>query len=419
MKLLSLLYITHNGIADHIGQSQVTPYLTGLARLGHRITLISLEKAEKKDTIDKLIPLLREANIEWHYLPYHRKPPILSTLWDVFCMMRLAGRLINKNKISLLHCRAYIPALIGLHFKKTRGTKFLFDMRGFWPDESVEVGRLNIERNLGHRMIYRFFKKKERMFLEQADHIVSLTEAGKSAIEEWTDNGSVKTKAPIGVIPCCADFNFFNIERLEKTKVKAVREKLGLRADDFVLIYLGSLGPSTQQPLYMVEQMLEFYKVLLTRRPNAKFLLVANNNHNIARDSAAHQGLNQSNLIITQADREEVPYLIAQSNLSVFFINPSPNRRACSPTKLAELFAMNVPVVTNTGIGDLDAILDLELNCSTVIEQFEKYEYEKKIDLVLNIAERQTTIRENSSSLSLLAGVSAYNRIYQQLGEVT
>ena len=40
---MTVLYITQNGVADHIGQSQVAPYVLGLAREGHRIHLLSSE----------------------------------------------------------------------------------------------------------------------------------------------------------------------------------------------------------------------------------------------------------------------------------------------------------------------------------------------------------------------------------------
>ena len=38
------LYLSYDGISDPLGQSQVLPYLKGLARLGHKIHLISFEK---------------------------------------------------------------------------------------------------------------------------------------------------------------------------------------------------------------------------------------------------------------------------------------------------------------------------------------------------------------------------------------
>ena len=88
-------------------------------------------------------------------------------------------QLHKKYGLSLIHCRSYISALIGLSFKKKkRYLLFVFDMRGFWADERVDGGLWNLD-NLLYRWVYNFFKKKEQSFLLYSDHSVSLTHAGK------------------------------------------------------------------------------------------------------------------------------------------------------------------------------------------------------------------------------------------------
>ena len=101
MSTLSVLYITYDGITDHIGQSQVAPYLIGLAAKGHRITLLSAEKMDKAEIIEKYKTIFSTNNIDWHYLPYHKRPPVVSTVWDIYKMLRKAGQLIKKNDIQV------------------------------------------------------------------------------------------------------------------------------------------------------------------------------------------------------------------------------------------------------------------------------------------------------------------------------
>jgi len=306
---LSVLYITYDGITDHIGKSQVAPYIMGLAEKGHRIILLSAEKKNRQGMISNYMQRFQEKNIKWHYVSYHKKPPIVSSVWDVYRMQQLAGHLISQNEVTTTHCRGYVPALIGLHFKKKKGTKFIFDMRDFWADTCKE--RYDVEGNIFYKMVYKFFKKKEREFLEQADKIISLTEVAKRTMQKWVQNGIMKITGPITVIPCCADFSFYDPARLNVGRVAEVRRKLGLAPDDFVLNYLGSLGP-----YYLIDEMMDLYKVLLERRPGTKFLIVANNDHQIAREAAKQKGIDLDKLIITRGSKEEVPYLIAQSNLS-------------------------------------------------------------------------------------------------------
>ena len=76
-----ILYISYDGLTDPLGQSQVLPYLFGLADNGYNITIISAEKPEKftlkKDEIARLVV---EHNIDWHPISYTKHPPILSTM---------------------------------------------------------------------------------------------------------------------------------------------------------------------------------------------------------------------------------------------------------------------------------------------------------------------------------------------------
>ncbi len=407
----SVLYITYDGITDHIGQSQVAPYLVGLAARGHRITLLSAEKTDKTAIIEKYKTIFSENNIDWHYLPYTKRPPVVSTVWDIYKMLRKARQLIKKNDIQILHCRSYVASLIGLHFKKKRNTRFIFDMRDFWADAGKETRRFDVDNNRIHKAVYTFFKKKEKQFLEHADYIISLTQAGKKIMENWAAKG-MKIKSPIRVIPCCADFNFFDRSKLDTNKLAELRTQLGLNDTDFVMNYLGSLGPA-----YLTDELLDFYKVLLKLQPAAKFLVVANNDHHLIKDAAKHKGIDPAKLMVTKGHKDEIPYLIALCDLSVFFIMPSFAKQACSPTKLAELFAMNVPVIANTNVGDLDELLNPGYNNSTVIKTFDDKEYERALEQVLTrIGQGNTHIRENmKNSLSVEHGIALYDKVYQDI----
>jgi glycosyltransferase involved in cell wall biosynthesis len=411
MSNTSVLYITYDGITDHIGQSQVAPYLMGLAAKGHRIALLSAEKMERSAIIEKYKKLFAAAGVEWHYVAYHKKPPVLSTVMDLRKMQGIAKKIIAKNNVTIVHCRSYVASLIGLHFKKKYGIRFIFDMRDFWPDAAKEIKRFDVDNNRIHKAVYQFFKKKEKEFIEQADHIISLTESGKRVMQGWNKEGYVQLTAPVTVIPCCADFSVFDRSTLDGDRLAAMRAKLGIGKDDFVLNYLGSLGPS-----YLTDEMMDLFKVLLRKKPNAKFLIVANNDHHLAIEAAKRKGIDASKIIVTKGNKEEVPYLIAQSNLSLFFIIPSFAKQACSPTKLAELLAMNVPVIANTKVGDLDAILNPDVNNSEVVRSFTEEEYDRVLDDVLaKIDHGNEHIRNCSTQFSLEKGIELYNGVYNQL----
>ena len=89
-------------MTDPLGQSQVIPYLSGLSKLGYSFSLISCEKKENYDANkSKIEKILLDNNIQWYPIQYTKKPPILSTLYDVFKIKKLAISLHKKNNFSI------------------------------------------------------------------------------------------------------------------------------------------------------------------------------------------------------------------------------------------------------------------------------------------------------------------------------
>ena len=156
-----VLYLSYDGMTDPLGQSQVLPYIIGLTKAGYSFHLVSFEKPDRfKENRSTIDVICRENNIDWHPLKYTKRPPLLSTVWDVVKMRRVAMQLHKKYGLSLIHCRSYISALIGLSFKRKKGVPFLFDMRGFWADERVDGGLWNLDNPI-YKWVYNFFKKKD------------------------------------------------------------------------------------------------------------------------------------------------------------------------------------------------------------------------------------------------------------------
>src|SRR6185295_19129895 len=170
-----VLYLSHDGLTDPLGQSQILPYIIGLSTKGFQFTIITFEKENiDPERMNLVTRICKQNNITWIQLQYYKRPPVLATLYDLWRLNKMVDEVIKKNKISILHCRSYPTSLVGLTAKRNWGVKFVFDMRGFWADERVEGGLWNL-RNPLYRMIYHYFKKKESEFLKEADHIISLT----------------------------------------------------------------------------------------------------------------------------------------------------------------------------------------------------------------------------------------------------
>ncbi|MDD4236890.1 MAG: glycosyltransferase family 4 protein, partial [Bacteroidales bacterium] len=298
----NVLYISYDGMTDPLGQSQVIPYLIGLAKQGYKITIISAEKSERYYKGKEIIlNTLNKNNIGWNPIMYTKKPPVLSTLIDVYKLRNAVKSLMKNNIFDIVHCRSYISPLAGMLAVKRQKAKFVFDMRGFWADERVD-GNIWSLKNPIFKLVYKFFKNKEKQYLEECNAIISLTENGKKEILSWK-NIHVKAEK-ITVIPCAADFNHFNIP--DEQQRKESREKLGINNNDIVLCYLGSLGT-----WYMVDEMVSFFKLLREKHANSKFLVISNDK--IGNELL--KGLLHESVIQVSANRDEVPMFLASADI--------------------------------------------------------------------------------------------------------
>jgi glycosyltransferase involved in cell wall biosynthesis len=255
-------------------------------------------------------------------------------------------------------------------------------------------------------------KEMEGPMIRHADKIVCLTKRASHLLANWYLNHDAAAANRFQVIPCCADFAHFDVERVSPADSDAARARAGLKSDDFVLLYLGSLGPD-----YLLPQMMALFREVLAVKPQAVFLFLSNNGQELVEAECAKQNIPIEQIRFLSSDRNEIPAYIGLASLSVFFIRNDYDKIGCSPTKLAELFACNVPVIANSGVGDLDDILDLGRNNSIVINDFAEPSLREAVNRVISIRRvGRVNIRQNSYEFALDEGVARYAAIYRELG---
>jgi glycosyltransferase involved in cell wall biosynthesis len=319
--------------------------------------------------------------------------------------IRLAEKLQRNAPFDLIHCRSYMPAIAGQRMKRKFGTKFLFDMRAFWADERVDGGQWRLDR-FTDRAVYKYFKRKESAFFREADHVVSLTEAGRQVMLERPEFEA--GGPPISIIPCCVDFEHF-APSSPAGKARA-RVELGIGEEERVGVFLGSMGS-----LSMLAEMLDFFEVYKTREPNAHFLLITPDRPKPIIEAARERGLDPSSLTVRSASREEVPFLSAAADYGLFFVRPVPSKRGGSPTKMGELLALGLPIVTNSDVGDVEPLL-VELEAGAIVKAFNKEAYREAIDRLAAMPPDRDGIRRRARTrLDLAAAVARYDTIYREM----
>jgi glycosyltransferase involved in cell wall biosynthesis len=369
-----VLYITYDGLKEPLGQSQVWPYIRGLAEKGHEFEVLSYEKPGVSLRYrEKLAP-----GVYWTALRYHKKFSILATLFDLKLGFFVASWLILKGRVNLIHARSYIPALLALILVTIFRLRWIFDTRGLWADEKVESGTWSPTS-----LVYRFFKKAEQVFFRRASAITVLTRRYEVYLQD-------KTRVPVTVIPTCVDLKKFDAAQWSEG----------------ILIYVGSLGG-----LYLHDEIIRFYRYWRKYAPNPKLWMVSNcplmQLETDIRDE----------VVYFSVEHQEIPGLLGQAQAAVCFIKPTFSKLASSPTKLGEFLSCGVPVAANL-IGDMGVILQNTV-AGVVLSDFSDESldnaarelYKRSINPEVRLEARRLA----KQWFDLEAGVQKYHEIYQKL----
>src|SRR5215207_4119807 len=115
------LYICYFGLREPLVQTQVLPYLREVIKDGVVVKLLTFEpNLDKKWTLEQIETekeKLKASGIDWHILPYHKRPSLPATAYDVLNGVRYVLKLHRREKFDILHARVHIPALIAVLVK--------------------------------------------------------------------------------------------------------------------------------------------------------------------------------------------------------------------------------------------------------------------------------------------------------------
>lgn len=403
-----VLFISYNGMLDPLGQTQVIPYLRGLASKGVRFTLLSFErpKAFTPEGIrqcEQLRERLQSEGIEWHWLRYHQRPSVPATIYDVLVGFTKANSLVRRNRIEMVHARGHIPATIALGLKKRCGIKMIFDLRGLMAEEYVDA-----EHWREGSLPYRLTKTTERRILAATDGIVTLTERIWPIIKEW--EGLRGRSVHHEVIPCCVDLSLFKFSDEDRARRRG-ELRLG---DQFTLVYSGSLDG-----WYLTEQMADFFAGFLKIDREAHLLWLTNGSQQRVKELMSNRDIDANKFSVLSVSAAEVPSYLAAADAGLAFIKRCISKVASSPTKNGEYLACGLPLVINAGVGDSDALID-DWNAGVLIENFTAAEYQEAARTIAALAARPDArsqaraVAEQLFNLNTIAGVR-YASLYEKV----
>ncbi|GIU82238.1 MAG: glycosyltransferase [Acidobacteria bacterium] len=407
MKKNKTLYICYFGLREPLVQTQVIPYLREIAKGGVKPYLLTFEpdlRSWSKEKIEDSRRKLASEGIEWHFLKYHKRPSVPATAFDILCGTWFIWRKNRKEKFDVLHARVHVPMLMAVlaRILSLHKPKILFDIRGFFPEEYVDSGVWK-----ANGWLYRSAKIIEKWLLREANGFVVLTEKARSILfPESKETGLDKFNRPVEVIPCCVDAaRFQNLNHHNQS------EKVNGKP---VFIYVGSFGS-----WYLTDKMIEFLSFAHRQYPEAFTIILTQRDVEKAKAQLTKAGLNPDSFIVRSVAPEEIPEYASKASVAISFIKTCYSKQASSPTKFAEYLYCGLPVVSNSGVGDLDELIEKE-KVGVILREFTQDGYSKALEEIIALSKDETCrercrrVAREYFDLERIGG-ERYRRIYRRL----
>lgn len=385
-------------------QTQVVPYLKEILKDDVEISLLTFEPEFKKSWTSAQIEIerkkLAEQNITWHVLPYHKRPSVTATFYDVLNGTQMVRKLLARENYDILHARVHLPALMASIARKfsRNQPRILFDMRGFFPEEYTDAGVWPEDG-----WLYRAAKRIESWLFKEADAFVVLTEKAKDIVIERL-NGK-----PIEVIPCCVDFDnrFRDDKKSAKLNVKA---NLGID-DRFVVTHVGALGG-----LYLTAEIVDFLDAARIVKPDTFALFLTQTDPKNVIRLLNERGFAENDYFVAKVPSGDVPAYLTVANVGLSFVRATYATQSRSPTKIPEYLAAGVPLIANSGVGDVDKLIKEE-SVGVLIDQFDHETYIDAVRKVLNMGEIENRCKETARRRFDLetVGGARYRRLYKRI----
>lgn len=418
------LYICYFGINQPLVQTQVLPYLRELQKDGHEITLLTFEPAditdERPDGAERIRKELLDQGIALHSLTYHKRPSAIATAWDVFCGAWFIWRRIAE--FDILHCRVHVPMLMGAIARKfsRHKPKLLFDIRGFFPEEYVDAG---LWKHNGP--MFRIAKFVERHLVSAADGFVVLSYAARVIMGQlWSTKVERRVEArpatqkgvsaeshrrPIEVIPCCVDIDGRFSEQLETSRIE-IRNRLNIQ-DRFVVVYLGAVGGP-----YLTQAIADVLTVARERNSTTFALFLSQSSPDQIEPLLVKGGFGPDDCFVGKVAPTDVSRYLAAGDVGLSFVKSGYAALSRSPTKIPEYLACGLPIIANTGVGDVDELITKN-RIGALVDDFTTEAYLRalsEIDELGDVRDRCREVARREFDLETVGGVR-YRRLYSNL----
>ncbi|MCC6338266.1 MAG: glycosyltransferase [Myxococcales bacterium] len=394
---MKALYVTWDGPDQPYLESLFFPLFEAAGRAGVSVHVAQFSWGEARVFEEREAVAARHGiTYEYHRVP--RRPLQLATAAAIAAGALHVAKAVRARSVEVVVPRSHIPAAMVLAATPLLPpVAIAWDSDGLVPDERADFGSWRRDG-----VNYRLFRAVERAMLRRAEATLTRTRAAAALFRERVPSLDA---SKLHVVPNGKDVDQFSPGA--SADRSTVRRALGLTPEQLIVVYAGSIGPQ-----YHPQAMAEVFRQVQARVPNAHFLVLTGA-ADAVRGALREAGVDRG-FTIRRVPPGDVPGLLAAADVGLAFREPALSMRGVCPIKVAEYLLCGVPVVANTGVGDLDAQLSADV--AHLCPDFNAASLRAAADFVVDSARAR---RDELRSACRAAGVREYSLVRSVDGYVS
>lgn len=331
-----VLFVTWDGPDQNYLQSLFFPIFVGMQAHGFGVDVLQFRWGTQQQTA-QVSAAAKASAIGYRSVQIRRRPKLLGALGSVAYGALILRQVLRSGEFTLVMPRSILPGQI-VNLARS-SVPVVFDADGLPADERVEFAGWS-----AHGGLYRVWRDIEAEAVRRASAVITRTTAAKTVLLE---RAGPQTRAEsVIVAPNGKDENLFSPGEPEQRA--RTRADCGIPEQAPWLVFAGSIGPQ-----YRPDALLAFYRLVLARAPDTRLTVLTGQEAEV-RALLSSQGLASANVNVMRAAPDDVPKYLAAADLGLAFRVASFSQRAVSPIKVAEYLLCGLPVLANSGVGDLD-----------------------------------------------------------------
>ncbi len=181
-----------------------------------------------------------------------------------------------------------------------------------------------------------------------------------------------------------------------------------------VIAYVGSFGG-----WYLTDQMFDFFELAREQDPSTFILILTQREKEKVIENLKSRGFTEQDFLVESVLPSEIPHYLCAADMAISFIGASFSKQASSPTKIAEYLASGLPIICNSGVGDLDELIETE-KVGTIVKEFSRPAYLKALQAIHDL-QNQKDLTNHCKAVAhcrfdlLKTGRERYQRLYENI----